>query len=224
MCHPELPIGWGSAQAGKKRSYLKGEVHGRGWKSPYDDHRHRPYGNARKINKKSAKKAKKNSTRPIGHYKGLRRYYDIADTDPKHLNKKNNDYCHMISSLAGPCITVEAMIKKDHIRTTENVKDGDKKNATAGSQVKRKDTESGESMKLEDTEAGGVMTAIASAQVYFYRPYDLENFHRHDKYQKHSENYIEYGGLFSPYWQARLVPTPKLSRAALVAAQGVSLR
>jgi hypothetical protein len=206
ICHAEVPIGWGSAQTGKKRSYLKGEVHGRGWKSPYDSKRHRPYGNALKTNKKTTKKARKNSTKPVGLYKGLRRYYDIADTDMEHLNKENKDYCHTISSLAGPCITVQAVIRKKHIKTTENIK------GMAGGR-----------MTLKDAEAGKEMTAIASAQVYFYRPHDLEGFHRHDKLQKDSESYIEYGSLFSPYWQARLVPTPKSTRVALLATHGVKL-
>jgi hypothetical protein len=202
----DIPVGWGSAQTGKKRPYLKGEVHGHGWKSPYDRRRHRPYGHSRKTNKDTTHLATKNSTRFVRRYQGLRRYYDIAGADSKHLNKKNKDYCHMISSLAGPCITVQAVTRKKLIKTAQNIK------GMAGGR-----------MTLKDAEAGKEMTAMASAQVYFYRPYDLENFHRHDKYQKHSKNYIEYGSLFSPYWQARLVPTPKLARAALVAAQGVHL-
>jgi Flp pilus assembly protein TadG len=225
----EVPIGWGSAQTGKKRSYLKGESHGRGWKSPYDRKRQRPYGGSRRANKRATKRAQKNSTRLAGRskgrsgYRGLRQYYDIADVEPKNFTKKSKDYCDMSSSLTGPCITVEAEIEKDQVRTTETIEGGDKKDTMVDSQAKQKNAKAGESMKLKDAEAGGVMTAIASAQVYFYRPYDSENFHRHDKFQKDSENYIEYGSLFSPYWQARLVPTPRLARAALVAAQGASL-
>jgi Flp pilus assembly protein TadG len=225
----EAPIGWGSAQTGKKRSYLKGESHGRGWKSPYDRKRQRPYGSSRKANKHATKQSKKNSTRLARRsrgrsgYRGLRRYYDIANIDPKDSTKKNKDYCHMSSSLAGPCITVEAVIDKSRVRTTESIKD-DKKNANTNTKDKdKKNSMASLQMNLKDAEAGGVMTAISSAQVYFYRPYDLEDFHRHDKFQKDSENYIEYGSLFSPYWQARLVPTPKVTRTALVATQGIHL-
>lgn len=63
------------------------------------------------------------------------------------------------------------------------------------------------------------VTALATAQTYFYRPPLLAEFRRRVR-SGWSENLrfddqIEHGSLFSPYWQARLVETPASAYVAV---------
>jgi hypothetical protein len=60
------------------------------------------------------------------------------------------------------------------------------------------------------------MTALASAQVYFDRPRMLAAFRRADDQR-------ELGNLFSPYWQARLVETPRSIKLAIFGADAAGL-
>jgi hypothetical protein len=57
------------------------------------------------------------------------------------------------------------------------------------------------------------MRALAKAQAYFSRPTDL--FPRED-------NKTEYGSLYSPYWQARLIPNSTAEQAASLISQGLN--
>ena len=59
------------------------------------------------------------------------------------------------------------------------------------------------------------ISALASAEVYFERPVSLDMFRREDGLR-------EWGSLFSPYWQARLVETPAGVRNALGLAGGAT--
>lgn len=74
-------------------------------------------------------------------------------------------------------------------------------------------------LALADGMKGDTMRALASAHAYFYRPRadDLKRFTRNG--WKRGDNKTEYQSLFSPYWQARLAPTPALEEAAAAAAQ-----
>ena len=60
------------------------------------------------------------------------------------------------------------------------------------------------------------MTALASAQVYFDRPRQLTAFSRADGLR-------ELGSLFSPYWQARLVDTPRGVKLEIFGADAAGL-
>ncbi|ULQ47132.1 pilus assembly protein TadG-related protein [Flagellatimonas centrodinii] len=60
--------------------------------------------------------------------------------------------------------------------------------------------------------AGGRAGAVAKAEVYFMRPTDLDGWRRAD-------NRVEYGNLYNPFWQVRLVDlsdTEKLTASAIV--------
>lgn len=71
-------------------------------------------------------------------------------------------------------------------------------------------------MGLKDEARGGELRAMASAQVYFNRPYDYAPFKR--MVWGRSDGKFEQGSMFSPYWQARLVDTPQQDKLLLVAA------
>jgi hypothetical protein len=74
-------------------------------------------------------------------------------------------------------------------------------------------------LRLESQMKGDTMRALASAHAYFYRPRvdDLKKFTRNGWHR--DDNKTEYQNLFSPYWQARLAPTPIAEEAAAAAAQ-----
>lgn len=88
----------------------------------------------------------------------------------------------------GPVYTVEATVDMREARTTSTVR------ISSG--------------RMELTEQTQRISALASAEVYFERPVALDMFKRGDGMR-------EWGSLFSPYWQARLVETPMLARNAL---------
>ncbi|MET0282281.1 MAG: pilus assembly protein TadG-related protein [Steroidobacteraceae bacterium] len=59
--------------------------------------------------------------------------------------------------------------------------------------------------------AGDALHAIGSAEVYFQRP------------EARADGREEYPSLFSPYWQARLAPTPAVTRQAIATYRGLGL-
>ena len=67
-------------------------------------------------------------------------------------------------------------------------------------------------LDLGQTTNSNCMRALAKAEAYFSRPHSL--FPRADKK-------IEYGSLYSPYWQARLVPNNAFEQISSILAQKV---
>lgn len=68
------------------------------------------------------------------------------------------------------------------------------------------------SLRLQDGSAANCMRAMAKAEAYFSRPSDL--FARAD-------GATEYGSLYSPYWQARLVPVNTINQTASLVFHGL---
>jgi len=68
-------------------------------------------------------------------------------------------------------------------------------------------------LDLGDGTANNCMRALAKAEAYFSRPTDL--FPRDD-------GLMEYGSLYSPYWQARLVPNSTTEQFVSLGLHGVS--
>ena len=95
----------------------------------------------------------------------------------------------------GPVFTVEATVDMSEARTSTTV-----------------GLASGRMALAEQTAR---ISALASAEVYFERPVSLDMFRREDGLR-------EWGSLFSPYWQARLVETPAGVRNALGLAGGAT--
>lgn len=191
----DLPLGWGGAQAVKNyqnQTFLWGINNGNGWRDGWDNNRlHRPYGDARR---QTGRALVRNANRDpnVGGsrsgsfftgYDGLRDYYDVADgkgtasnNDPRNNNADKDT--------VGPVFTLHVQSAQALSRTSPHI-DG----MGAGQ------------MALTDKTHGGDVSALASAQVYFNRPFALTAFARGDRK-------LEVGNLFNPYWQARLVETP----------------
>ena len=74
-------------------------------------------------------------------------------------------------------------------------------------------------LRLDAGLKGNSVRALASAHAYFYRPRsdDLSQFTRNG--WRRSDRRTEYQNLFSPYWQARLAPTPAAEEMAAAAGQ-----
>lgn len=70
-------------------------------------------------------------------------------------------------------------------------------------------------MELKDEARGGQLRATASARVYFNRPHDYAPFKRRVWGRGHGK--FEQGSMFNPYWQARLVETPRADKRILLA-------
>ncbi|MGN0859719.1 MAG: hypothetical protein ACI4NW_11190 [Stenotrophomonas sp.] len=194
----DVPLGWGGAQAVQRyqnQSFLWGINNGNGWRDAWDGNKlHRPYGDARR---QTGRTLVRNANRDPnvggqrsgsfftgqGTYTGLRDYYDVADgkgtnsnNDPRNNNADKDG--------VGPVFTLHVQSAQALSRTSPHI-DG----MGAGQ------------MALTDKTHGGDVSALASAQVYFNRPFALTTFARGDRK-------LEVGNLFNPYWQARLVETP----------------
>ncbi|SJZ96756.1 Putative Flp pilus-assembly TadE/G-like [Lysobacter spongiicola DSM 21749] len=95
---------------------------------------------------------------------------------------------------SGPVFTVEATLDMREARTSSTV------GLSSG--------------RMELREQTRQLSTLASAEVYFERPPTLNLFRRDDGMR-------EWGSLFSPYWQARLIETPAAVRNSLGLAGGV---
>ena len=191
----DVPLGWGGAQAVKhyqNQTFLWGINNGNGWRDVWDGNRlHRPYGDARRQTGPTLMRfahsdpnvgSNRSGSFYTGH-DGLRDYYDVADgkgsnsnNDPRNNNADKDG--------VGPVFTLHVQSAQALSRTSPHI-DG----MGAGQ------------MALTDKTHGGDVSALASAQVYFNRPFALTAFARGDRK-------LEVGNLFNPYWQARLVETP----------------
>lgn len=120
---------------------------------------------------------------------GLKKYWDVTDRDQASSTQHHN--------LFGPelMVEVEKPMDKITISSSPNLKIG-------GSDSGR--------LHLADGTVGNKLKAISKAQAYFARPAKL--FPRDD-------GKIEYGSLYSPYWQARLMPNNLIEQGASLIGQ-----
>ena len=128
----------------------------------------------------------------------LRKYRDVADIEQATATKHTN--------LTSPPLVVEVEKGSDLVNNTGcggSVQNAPKIAAAFGAG----------NLKLHDGSAENCMRALAKAQAYFSRPTDL--FPRED-------NKTEYGSLYSPYWQARLMPNSTAEQAASLISQGLN--
>lgn len=196
----KFPIGWGGTQAvdGRKPNFFAGMNNGRGWTSPYDGRRYQAYNGTRSSDIAGrfiegdpavVPDFKRNDAFINSYRYGISpRYHDVKDAYSQQPEGAN----------AGPIYTVEVGTKVDKARTSSALKMGSGR------------------MQLKDQARGEQLRAMASAQVYFNRPYELSAFRR--SVWGRGDGKFEKGSLFSPYWQARLVQTPISDRTLLVAA------
>jgi hypothetical protein len=200
----DVPMAWGGAAAVQSSSGAAfsnlADADG-GWTSPYDSDRghHDPYGGAA-ANGNAGKAARlqpatpSNSDAILTGYRGLQSYEDIT------VNKAIVPYAENGSPDVGPVFSVLVEQAMTDVRTTSNV------NGLGGPP----------DLVVPDKTQNNKMTALASAQVYFDRPRNLTVFRRADDHR-------ELGSLFSPYWQARLVDTPRSVKLEIFGADAVGL-
>ena len=135
-------------------------------------------------------------------YSGLQNYIDVTDL-------KSADY-------DAPTLSIFAAREAGTIATTQQLNAG-----TSGTQARQMPIATG-TFALADSEASGVMLVGASAQVYFIRPsYSDETTLASPPAYQTLGGATLYASLFSPYWEAHLVPTPPLVKAAVMGAEAV---
>ncbi|MBB1088706.1 Tad domain-containing protein [Lysobacter sp. SG-8] len=127
-------------------------------------------------------------------YQGLRDYHDVKQDVVDSSSEEH----------PGPTFTVLVESERQAARTSEDI-DG-----IGGPE--------GGQLELDNAMRGDKLTAIASAQTYFVRPFDpasstarwfMRKVPRQWGGEPQAVNELEKGSVFSPYWQARLVETPK---------------
>lgn len=196
----KVPIGWGGAQAlpngkGQPR-FFAGMNNGRGWKSPYDNKRYKAYDGATR----SSIAGKLIEGDPAGSEMGFNRsqayfkQYRYGLTPSYHDVKKGYSETPE-GDRAGPIYTVEVGSDQSKLVTSKALGIGR------------------ERMQLDEQTKGNQMRAMSSAQVYFNRPNGLSAFTRSVWGKKDGK--FEQGSMFSPYWQVRLVQTPRDDRTYL---------
>ena len=139
---------------------------------------------------------------------GLQNYMDIT----ANLDKSNKNLAMSVNGLTnrndkGPPITIEMQRSADSISTSSSPKF-----KVGGSP--------GGALYLEDKSNAGQLRALAKAQTFFSRPaalfprksYKLVGGEKPDRR-------VEYGSLYSPYWQARLIPINITDQALSVGPQ-----
>jgi hypothetical protein len=202
----DIPLAWGGAAGIKATStaaFANLADADTGWTSPYDnDGGHRdPYGGARS-NGDAGNNARLHPATPsndkaiLTGYQGLQPYEDIANNP----NRAVVPYSDNNNPDAGPIFSVLVEQAMTDVRTTSNVRGiGGPPDFVA-----------------PDKAQNNNMTALASAQVYFDRPRTLLGFRRADDHR-------ELGSLFSPYWQARLVDTPRTVKLEIFGTDAIGL-
>ncbi len=141
-----------------------------------------------------------NYTLSGSHYSGLQKYLDVR-------NLKKADY-------TAPAITLVAVRKQGTIATTQQLNQG-----TQGTNARTLPIAGG-NLALTDGEGKQLMAVTASAQVYFVRPVYQTLPGHHYVEVPDQENTLGghtlYASLFSPYWEAHLVPTPVAAKNGAV--------
>ena len=206
-----IPFGWGGAQAVKNKpplpSFLpgiqSGEDGGDGWYSHEHERNYDPYGESRGLTADWADK-----------YPSVDAPWLVGATD-KGLNDKTDAYFEDYQGLqpyhgvndayantpegeeAGPMFTVYIYSDQSDARVSEDTPIG---------------APDGSGLALDAKMNNNRITAISTAQTYFNRPPDHSLFQRLVPREwsgdPESDEDLEKGNLFSPYWQARLVKTP----------------
>ena len=140
-----------------------------------------------------------NYTLSSSRYSGLQKYLDVK-------NLKAADY-------TAPVITLFAAREQDTIATTQQLNQG-----TQGANPQQLPIAGG-NLTLADAESHRLMMVSASAQVYFVRPVFSDSSTVVAGQYNSLGNHTLYASLFSPYWEAHLVPTPLFAKSAVLNAE-----
>ena len=217
----DFPMGWGGAQTdpgsntNRTPAFLPGirsggrNARGNGWYSEYHpgNRTYKQYGelNQRSISGRAAANypavdfpffphrpsgnLKRKRDAYFRNYHGLSAYHDVKDKYGKLPEGPD----------AGPIFSVYVEDDRQNSHTSEDI---DGIGGPAGSQF-----------EMRNGMQGNKMSSIATAQVYFNRAPDNTLFRRLVprawNQDPRNDGQLEMGSLFSPYWQARLVETPR---------------
>ena len=147
---------------------------------------------------------------------GLRKYYDVKDvtqaTDADH------------HSDVAPAIMIEVVKPSSSLLTASaaplnigknTAPDAATKAAVAGGTLHNAllDSNGNASLDVGDGTASNVMKAISQGEAYFSRPPKL--------WPRDNSKEVEYGSLYNPYWQARLVTNDLVEQGLSLAFQGL---
>jgi competence protein ComGC len=206
-----LALAWGGAAAvlaDTRKGFDQITKVNNGWTSPYDNDRgtYAPYNGGGDNGSAGGKARSEPAESGDGYdytkalltgYHGLLSYEDVVAN--KATVPYVNDGDTNRSDDAGPIFSVLVEQKMADIRTSSNIPKLANKN----------------DLVVPDKMQNDKMTGLASAQVYFDRPQSL--------FPRANDSRRELGSLFSPYWQARLIDTPKTVKAEIFAADAVGI-
>ena len=119
------------------------------------------------------------------NYRGIRAYDDLASyatKPPNQIDPRN----------VAPTLTIEVEKSGTDIRTAAQVLPGNNL------------------LRLNDNLKSNVMRVVASSQAYFLRPARADHRLRLNASYQRTDSRTEYASLYNPYWQSRLVATPRL--------------
>lgn len=119
------------------------------------------------------------------NYRGMRSYEDVSKYATKPTGQTD-------ALNIAPTLTIEVEKNGSDIRTAAQV--------LPGNNV----------LKLNDNLKSNVMRVVASSQAYFMRPTRADHRLRLNGSYQRTDSKTEYASLYNPYWQARLVATPRL--------------
>jgi len=126
----------------------------------------------------------------ISGYNGVRAYYDLTD-----LSANNKDPRLQLR--------VEVQVGENDVKTSTKIQGLGSSSAPTSTTVK---SGIGEGMFWAgDKTASNTMASLSSGEVYFERPSEL---------RVNGQRKKEYGNLFNPYWQVRLIETTNAHRLA----------
>lgn len=223
-CHIYEPVAWGGGAIvdHRDRSFKELATSDKGWQGPYrgnppgyaDKRSYQPYSGAL-LNREARMRVLKNPAEggkdkawitahsPFGNIAGgtigLPDYDDIKPrlaTVP-YRNGKTAEANGVQAIDVGPQFTVLVEESTNALRTSSHI-------AGMGGAP---------DFDIPEKTAKNKLTAVGTAQVYFERSHQFPNF---------ADGRRELGNLFSPYWQARRIQTPCITRQALAASYGTT--
>ena len=130
-----------------------------------------------------------------GSYSGVQAYYDLRDLSQNNRDPRLN-------------LRVEVQVQESNVKTSANI-DGVGSASEPGESTRRNGVGKG-AFFADDRNAAGSMASIASGEIFFERPTYRDDY----KLRVDGRVREEYGSLYNPYWQVRLVPTSREERLA----------
>jgi hypothetical protein len=141
-------------------------------------------------NRRAQSLANRYDPEEIAGYNGVRAYYDLTD-----LSANNKDPRLQLR--------VEVQVSEGDVKTSTKIEGLGSSSAPTSATVKNGIGEG--AFWTADKTASNTMASLSSGEVYFERPSELRVSGREKK---------EFGNLFNPYWQVRLIETTNEYRLA----------